>query len=272
MTRIQRRRTHPDAAKLSLISAASTDRRNLLEPASDPALISTPPEVDSSPLESREGVTCLADAALPTRYGDFRIKILRSDELGTETVALVRGEVAGDEPILVRLHSECLTSEVLGSIRCDCAEQLEAALALIGASERGVVLYLRQEGRGIGLVNKIRAYALQDRGLDTVDANLALGLPIDGREYDSAAKALRFLGVQRVRLLTNNPLKHRALLRAGIEVLERVSLEMAPNPVNLTYLQAKATRLGHFLTVGLSDLRGADSDPATLDLPERKSA
>lgn len=275
MTRIQRRRTRPDAAKLSLISVPSIDpidQIGQLDSAFDAALIATPPDVDSSSLESRGGVTCLADAALPTRYGHFRIKILRSDEPGTETVALVRGDVAVDEPVLVRLHSECLTSEVLGSVRCDCAEQLAAALALIGASDRGVLVYLRQEGRGIGLVNKIRAYALQDRGLDTVDANLALGLPVDGREYSSAANILAFLGIRRVRLLTNNPLKQRALLREGIEVVERVPLEMVPNSVNLTYLQAKATRLGHFLTIDPLDPVGGGTDPTTLDLPERKSA
>jgi GTP cyclohydrolase II len=249
--------------------------------AGDPAIVGprppvTPADRDSLVLESRDGVTSLADAALPTRYGDFRIRILRVDDLGTEAIVLCRGRISGDDPILTRVHSECLTSEVLGSLRCDCAEQLAAALARIGAAERGLLIYLRQEGRGIGLVNKIRAYALQDRGLDTVDANLALGLPVDGREYWSAVKVLTFLGARRVRLLTNNPAKARALQRQGIDVVERVPLEVAPNPINRTYLQAKAARLGHLLTIDLSEGLGvsspADGAVHPESLPDSKTA
>lgn len=203
--------------------------------------------VGRSPI-SHDGVTSMADAALPTRFGEFRIVILRVDETGSEVVVMLQGELIGGDAPLVRLHSECLTGEVFGSLRCDCGEQLEAALARIAAVGRGALLYLRQEGRGIGLVNKIRAYALQDLGLDTVDANLALGLPPDGRDYRAAAAALRYLGVGRVRLLTNNPLKRRALEREGVEVVERVPLTVEPNPTNLAYLQTKAARLGHFLT------------------------
>ena len=187
-----------------------------------------------------------AAASHPTRHGDLEIHVFRlGDE--TEVVALVHGEVAGDEPVLVRLHSECLTGEALGSLRCDCGEQLEAGLEQIGRAERGVLLYLRHEGRGIGLFDKIRAYALQDRGLDTVDANVALGLPIDGRDYAAAAAVLQRLGVRRTRVLTNNPAKLQALAEHGIEVVERVPIEALPNPANLTYLRTKARRMGHLL-------------------------
>lgn len=187
-----------------------------------------------------------AVASLPTRYGDLLIQVFRlGDE--TEVVALVHGEVAGDEPVLVRLHSECLTGEALGSLRCDCGEQLEAGLEQVGQADRGVLLYLRHEGRGIGLFDKIRAYALQDGGLDTVDANVALGLPVDGRDYTAAAAVLKKLGVRRVRLMTNNPAKLEALAEHGLEIVERVSIEAAANPINVTYLRTKADRMGHLL-------------------------
>jgi len=187
-----------------------------------------------------------AAASLPTRHGDLQIHVFRlGDE--TEVVALVHGEVAGDEPVLVRLHSECLTGEALGSLRCDCGEQLEAGLEQVGRADRGVLLYLRHEGRGIGLFDKIRAYALQDGGLDTVDANVALGLPIDGRDYAAAAAVLRRLGVSRARVMTNNPTKLQALAEHGIEVVERVPIEALPNRVNVSYLRTKARRMGHLL-------------------------
>ena len=187
-----------------------------------------------------------AAASLPTRHGDLQIHVFRlGDE--TEVVALVHGEVAGNEPVLVRLHSECLTGEALGSLRCDCGQQLEFGLEQIGRSERGVLLYLRHEGRGIGLFDKIRAYALQDGGLDTVDANVALGLPIDGRDYTAAAAVLRKLGVRRARVMTNNPAKLEALAEQGIEIVERVPIEALPNPINLSYLSTKARRMGHLL-------------------------
>jgi GTP cyclohydrolase II len=195
-------------------------------------------------------VTQIAVAALPTRFGHFSIAIFGVDGTPGESVALVRGPlgVLGGETVpLVRLHSECLTGDVLGSLRCDCGEQLQASLELIAQEEAGIVLYLRQEGRGIGLANKIRAYALQDTGLDTVDANLALGLPVDRREYASAAAILRHLGVQRVRLLTNNPLKRAALEQHGVTVVERVPLMVPPNPTNHHYLRTKADRMGHLL-------------------------
>jgi GTP cyclohydrolase II len=192
-------------------------------------------------------VTLLAQAALPTRFGEFNAAVFEVDGTPGEAMALIRGRLDGDEPPLVRLHSECLTGDVLGSLRCDCGQQLEAALALIAEASSGVLLYLRQEGRGIGLANKIRAYALQDTGLDTVDANLALGLPVDRREYASAAEILRTLGLRRVRLLTNNPLKSAALERGGIQIVERVPIAMPPNSVNKDYLRTKADRMGHLL-------------------------
>ncbi|MEX2046989.1 MAG: GTP cyclohydrolase II [Chloroflexota bacterium] len=187
-----------------------------------------------------------AAASLPTRHGELRIHVFRlGDE--TEVIALVHGEIAGDQPVLVRLHSECLTGEALGSLRCDCGEQLQAGLDQVGGADRGVLLYLRHEGRGIGLFDKIRAYALQDGGLDTVDANVALGLPIDGRDYAAAAAVLRRLGVRRARVLTNNPAKLRSLAEHGIEIVERVPIEALPNPANVSYLKTKALRMGHML-------------------------
>jgi GTP cyclohydrolase II len=192
-------------------------------------------------------VTLLAQAALPTRFGRFNVAVFEVDGTPGEAVALMRGPLDGNVTPLVRLHSECLTGDVLGSLRCDCGQQLSAALALIASAASGVLLYLRQEGRGIGLANKIRAYALQDQGLDTVDANLALGLPVDRREYASAAAILRQLGLRQVRLLTNNPSKSAALEKHGVRVVERVPLAVPPNAVNMGYLRTKADRMGHLL-------------------------
>jgi 3,4-dihydroxy 2-butanone 4-phosphate synthase/GTP cyclohydrolase II len=192
-------------------------------------------------------VTQIALASLPTRFGQFAVAVFAVDGSTAESLALMRGRLDAETIPLVRLHSECLTGDVLGSLRCDCGEQLQASLALIAQEEAGLLLYLRQEGRGIGLANKIRAYALQDTGLDTVDANLALGLPVDRREYASAAAILRHLGIQRVRLLTNNPLKHAALETHGVRVTERVPLMVPPNPANHHYLRTKADRMGHLI-------------------------
>jgi len=197
-----------------------------------------------------------ADALLPTRWGDFRISVFRFE--GTEVVALARGELGGAEPVLVRLHSECLTGDVLGSLRCDCGDQLRAALEVIGSADRGVLLYLDHEGRGIGLFDKVRAYGLQDGGLDTVDANVELGLPIDARDYSAAASVLRELGIQSVRLMTNNPAKILGLEMHGVDVVERIPLETIPNEINAPYLRAKASRMGHLL----DDL----PDPRRLDI------
>ena len=190
-------------------------------------------------------VARLSSARLPTRLGDFEALVFADQVDGTEPVALVHGDVASRDAPLVRVHSECWTGDVVGSLRCDCGEQLGRALTAITAQGAGVLLYLRQEGRGVGLANKVRAYGLQDGGLDTVDANAALGLPIDGRDYGGAAAILIELGLRRVRLMTNNPNKVAALEAAGIQVVERVPVTALPNIVNSSYLQTKITRLGH---------------------------
>jgi 3,4-dihydroxy 2-butanone 4-phosphate synthase/GTP cyclohydrolase II len=192
-----------------------------------------------------ERVRRIAGVSLPTRYGEFQAVIYADRHDGSEPLALVRGEVANGIAPLVRVHSECLTGDVLGSLRCDCGEQLERAMARIAADGCGVLIYLRQEGRGIGLANKLRAYALQDGGLDTVDANAALGLPVDRREYGAAAAILAELGVGRVRLMTNNPHKAAALAAGGLEIAERIQIAQPPNPINVSYLDTKLRRLGH---------------------------
>lgn len=196
--------------------------------------------------EGQEDVACVAEAALPTRFGQFRLAVFRVPGSPAEIAALIRGD---DEqiPPLVRLHSECLTGDTFGSLRCDCGEQLAAALERIAAAPRGIVLYLPQEGRGIGLANKVRAYALQDQGLDTVDANTALGLPVDGRDYRAAAAILRSMNIRTVRLLTNNPAKCLALERYGVAVLERVPLAVPANAINAGYLRTKVSRMGHLI-------------------------
>lgn len=188
----------------------------------------------------------LASTTLATRYGDFRMHVYRESE-GKEHVALVVGEVADGRPVVVRLHSECLTGDVFGSYRCDCGEQLDDSLRELQRRGRGVLLYLRQEGRGIGLVNKVRAYALQERGYDTVEANLALGLPEDGRDYGFAALMLRDLGVERVELMTNNPAKIADLERHGISIVERLPVAVPARPQNVRYLRTKQAKMGHLL-------------------------
>jgi 3,4-dihydroxy 2-butanone 4-phosphate synthase/GTP cyclohydrolase II len=190
----------------------------------------------------------VAETRLPTRHGDFTAYGYRITIDGSEHVALVYGDVAGAEPVLTRVHSECLTGDVFGSHRCDCGPQLEEALGRIVTEGRGVVIYLRgHEGRGIGLVAKLQAYQLQDGGRDTVDANLELGLPADARHYGTATQILRDLGIASVRLLTNNPQKTSALEDYGIPVAERVALAPRPNDHNLAYLRTKRDRMGHVI-------------------------
>ena len=188
-----------------------------------------------------------AEARLPSRFGDFRVLAFESLDDGDEYGVVVRGDLVGQESVPLRLHSECFTGDVMGSLKCDCRDQLEAALTYIGGAERGAVVYLPQEGRGIGLANKIRAYALQDEGLDTVEANLALGFPDDLRRYDVAAEIIRQLGVKSIALLTNNPTKFSGLSRAGIEVTGTIPLRVAPNPHNEFYLATKRAKSGHLL-------------------------
>lgn len=186
----------------------------------------------------------VAEVKLPSAYGDFRLRRFAGDNL-----ALIKGDLAGEEPVLVRLHSECFTGDVLGSLRCDCGPQLHAAMERISVAGRGVVLYLRQEGRGIGLANKLRAYRLQEQGYDTVEANEQLGFQPDERQYDLAAKMLKQLGVRRVALLTNNPDKISQLGLDGIEIARRVPLEIQPNRYDRNYLTTKKEKFHHLLTL-----------------------
>jgi 3,4-dihydroxy 2-butanone 4-phosphate synthase/GTP cyclohydrolase II len=189
----------------------------------------------------------VASPLLPTRYGEFRLHAFRSTVTDEEHLAMVMGEITPDEPTLVRVHSQCLTGDMLGSLRCDCGSQLETALERIAAAKHGVLLYLLQEGRGIGLVNKLRAYELQDEGADTVEANERLGLPADQRDYGVGAQILRELGVRRMRLMTNNPAKYVALAGFGLEIVERVPLEVPPTEYTRRYLEAKKRKMGHLL-------------------------
>lgn len=192
-------------------------------------------------------VRVIAVADLPTRFGDFRIVAFWNNRDQKEHVAIVHGNVVDAAEVPTRMHSECLTGDALGSLRCDCRDQLEAALRRISQLECGMVLYLRQEGRGIGLINKVRAYALQDRGLDTVEANLALGFRDDERDYAVAAHMLASLRVRSVRLMTNNPSKISQLTRYGVNVSGRIPHLLPPNPHNRFYLETKANRSGHYI-------------------------
>ena len=191
----------------------------------------------------------VAEAKLPTVYGEFKAIAYKSDIDPDEHLALVMGDVATDEPVLVRAHSECITGEVFGSLRCDCGEQITLAMKSIAEEGRGVLLYMRQEGRGIGIHNKIRAYALQDKGLDTVEANLSLGFAPDLRDYGVGAQILAELGLHNIRLLTNNPKKVIGLESFGLKVVETVPIIAPPNPYNYNYLETKQKKLGHTLKV-----------------------
>jgi GTP cyclohydrolase II len=190
----------------------------------------------------------VASSLLPTKHGEFRIHVYQPVGETVEHVAIVKGDLKDQELVLVRVHSECLTGDVLGSMRCDCGEQLDAALKRIAEAGQGVVVYLRgHEGRGIGLANKIKAYQLQDQGRDTVEANLDLGLPVDIRDYEVAAHVLRHLGVKSIRLMTNNPRKMKKLADYGVLIAERVPMLTAHTPQNIAYLRTKQEKLGHML-------------------------
>jgi 3,4-dihydroxy 2-butanone 4-phosphate synthase/GTP cyclohydrolase II len=221
------------------VQSAQPGAQSGVQPAGHPA------EQPGGPVVRREAVT-----RLPTRHGEFRAYGYRSTADGVEHIALVAGDVtAGEgEDVLVRVHSECLTGDVFGSLRCDCGTQLDAALERVQSEGRGVVVYLRgHEGRGIGLLSKLRAYELQERGRDTLDANLELGLPADARDYEAAARILADLGVRSLRLMTNNPEKSEAMLRHGLRVEERVSMPVVAGEHNLRYLRTKRDRMGHEL-------------------------
>lgn len=191
----------------------------------------------------------VAEAKLPTKFGEFKAVAYKSDVDPAEHLALVMGEVASPEPVLVRVHSECATGDIFGSLRCDCGEQLEMAMQAIASEKRGVLLYMRQEGRGIGFHNKIRAYELQDSGLDTVEANEALGFPPDLRDYGVGAQILKDLGIREIRFLTNNPKKVVSLEGHGLKVVQTVPIVVTPNPHNRHYLETKQKKMGHMLNI-----------------------
>ena len=219
--------------------------------------------------QGRVCVRVVGVADLPTRFGRFRIVAFWNNRDGKEHVAVVHGDVVERADVATRLHSECLTGDALGSIRCDCRDQLEQALLSLAARDRGLLLYLRQEGRGIGLTNKVRAYALQDRGLDTVEANLALGFRDDERDYAVAAHMIASLGIRSVLLLTNNPNKIRQLEQHGIAVSGRIPHVIPPNPHNRFYLETKAARSGHLLEVEAKPRLQEQSDPVVVEgMPE----
>jgi len=207
-------------------------------------------------------VRVVAMAELPTRFGNFHIVAFENNTDGKEHVAITKGNIIGAKDVPVRLHSECLTGDAIGSLRCDCRDQLEASLTAIGKMEKGMVLYLRQEGRGIGLTNKVRAYSLQDQGLDTVEANLALGFRDDERDYAVAAHMLMSLGIDSVQLMTNNPKKIDQLTQYGITVSGRIPHIMPPNDYNRFYLETKAAKSGHLI-----DFQGKEHLPEQTDRP-----
>ncbi len=189
----------------------------------------------------------VAIASLPTEWGDFQIAAYRSLTNKEEFVALFKGEMKRDVPTLVRIHSQCLTGDVFGSTKCDCGRQLHQTMQMIQQEGRGAIVYQQQEGRGIGIVNKIRAYALQDLGADTVEANVRLGLAVDLRDYRQCAEILHDLGLCQVKVISNNPLKIRALEEAGLKIVERISIEVDPSEESAKYLRTKKEKLGHLL-------------------------
>ena len=192
-------------------------------------------------------------ARIPTPYGEFKLCVFQDQRDQKEHMALVRGDVSGQENVLTRVHSECFTGDVLGSLRCDCGEQLQQAISMIASHGRGILIYLRQEGRGIGLMDKLRAYNLQDEGYDTVDANLALGHQADERDYTVAAEILEILEVTSIEIITNNPTKIAALASLGVRVTDRWALIASVNPENIGYLQTKVSKMKHLLDLDLDE-------------------
>ncbi|MEP7213466.1 MAG: GTP cyclohydrolase II [Acidobacteriota bacterium] len=209
---------------------------------------STAPEFDqSSPSKPPSTVLLAAEATLPTEWGDFRILGFQSLISGEQFVVLARGDLRPEVATLVRIHSQCLTGDVFGSTKCDCGQQLQAAMKLVAEAGSGVIVYQQQEGRGIGIINKIRAYALQDQGADTIQANEKLGLPVDSRLYGQCCEILRELGLRRVRLMSNNPEKVRAVRNGGLDVVERIALPVTLHRSMRRYLKTKQEQMGHLI-------------------------
>jgi 3,4-dihydroxy 2-butanone 4-phosphate synthase / GTP cyclohydrolase II len=198
-------------------------------------------------LQKESIITREADVHMPTTHGDFRMVAYHVTTSGQDQLALVKGEWKKDEPVLVRMHSSCLTGDIFGSCRCDCGPQLQASMEMIEKEGKGVIVYLNQEGRGIGLLNKLKAYQLQEKGLDTVEANIQLGFKMDERDYGVGAQILRDLGVSKIRLMSNNPKKRAGLVGYGLEIVENVPIEIASNPFNENYLKTKRDKMGHVL-------------------------
>jgi len=210
-------------------------------------------------LEREKLVERLVDTGLPSKFGNFKIILYKSKVDSKEHIAIVKGRITSSKPVLVRVHSECLTGDVFGSLRCDCREQLHESLKMIEENENGVVLYMRQEGRGIGLHNKLKAYRLQEQGADTVQANIKLGFKPDLRDYGIGAQILRDLGVRKMRLMTNNPKKIIGLHAYGLEIVERVPIEIKSNPVNENYLLTKRDKLGHLILINSKNFKSKNS-------------
>lgn len=200
-------------------------------------------------MRTERSVERVVEVNMPTDYGDFHLIAYRQKDSGEEHLALVKGTWKADEPVLVRMHSSCLTGDVFGSRRCDCGPQLHAAMAMIQREGKGVVVYMQQEGRGIGLLNKLKAYKLQEQGADTVEANLMLGFQMDARDYGVGAQILHDLGVRKIRLITNNPKKRSGLLGYGLQITENVPVQVPPNEHNHKYLLTKKLKMGHELDV-----------------------
>lgn len=202
-------------------------------------------------------------ARIPTIFGEFQLCIYIETRESKEHLILIMGDLEGKENVMVRVHSECFTGDVLGSLRCDCGEQLQRAMGMVAKAGEGAIIYLRQEGRGIGLEEKLRAYNLQDEGYDTVDANLALGHQVDERDYSSAARILAHLGINSISLITNNPAKIEALTKLGVKVSRRVPLAPTVNPENIRYINTKINRMHHLLETNSLETQGNDPNPVT---------
>ncbi|MFZ4569122.1 MAG: bifunctional 3,4-dihydroxy-2-butanone-4-phosphate synthase/GTP cyclohydrolase II [Bacteroidota bacterium] len=242
---------HPVGVLCEILDADGTMMRTekLLDYAEQYSLsIITVKDLIAYRLHSEKLIQAVAEAKLPTDYGDFKLMVFANTVDGKEHLALVKGTWLPDEPVLVRVHSECLTGDIFGSKRCDCGKQLSIALSMIEEEGKGVLLYMRQEGRGIGLINKVKAYSLQEQGFDTVEANEKLGFLPDPRDYGIGAQILASLGIKNMKLITNNPTKRVGIESYGLKVIERIPIETEPNPENAKYLETKKFKMGHLLT------------------------